>query len=49
MDFIQIYGAVLIPVAFFNIVITLALKRTVECNRNDFNKILLLLCRKIRY
>ena len=44
MDFVQIYGVILIPVAFLNTVITLApvlthnLKRTVESNENDLNK-----------
>ena len=44
MDFVQIYGAILIPIAFLNTVITLApvlthnLKRIVEYNTNDLNK-----------
>ena len=44
MDFVQIYGAILIPVAFLNRVITLApvlahnVKLTVESNANDLNK-----------
>ena len=44
MDFVQIYGDILIPTAFLNTVITLApvlthnLKRTVESNKNDLNK-----------
>ena len=55
MDFVQIYGAILILIAFLNTVITLApvlmhnLKHTVKSNTNDLNKILLLLCRKISY
>ena len=56
MDFVQIYGAILIQIVIvFNTVITLApvlthnLKRTVKCNRNDLKKVLLLLCRKISY
>ena len=42
--FVKIYGAILIPIAFLNTVITLApvlthnLKRTVESNTNDLNK-----------
>ena len=44
MDFVHIYGAILIPIAFLNTVSTLApvlthnLKRTVESNTNDLNK-----------
>ena len=41
MDFVQIYRAILIPIAFLNTVITLApvlthnLKRTIESNTTD--------------
>ena len=48
MDFVQIYGATFIPIAFLNTVITLApvlthtLKRTVESNTNDLNKNILI-------
>ena len=44
MDFVQIYGAILIPIAFLNTIITLApvlmhnLKRTVKSNTYDLNK-----------
>ena len=44
MDFVQIYGAILIPVAFLYTVIKLAsilmhnLKCTVKSNTNDLNK-----------
>ena len=55
MDFVQIYRAILIPIAFLNTVITLApvlthnLKRTIESNTTDLNNKLLLLCHKICY
>ena len=44
MDFVHICGAIVIPIAFINTVITLApvlmhnLKRTVESNINELNK-----------
>ena len=44
MEFFQIYGAILIPIALLNTVITLApvlmhnVKRTVKSNKNYFNK-----------